>query len=126
MMIVYLIAGTVIYAVYGFIKPWIMGGIDHLMLMMFGGVADGKGYSDTVRAHAYASASAWAWMIIPIPYLNYFIFLVFTVINHVHAYDEVHRCGGGKAFAAAVIPAFTCCCCAPFTLGLISGVLGNL
>ena len=108
-MFIYLIVITVVYAVIGFILPWIGGGLHHLGLMIFGGVGQGKGYTDTVRAHAYAQAASLLWLCIPIA--GGFVSLVFSIINHVNAYDEVHRCGGGKAFGAWVSPLLICCCC---------------
>lgn len=125
LMFVYVIVATIIYAVMGFILPWIGGGLHHLGLMVFGGVAQGKGYTDTVRAHAYAQAASLLWIMIPLPYLNSLISLVFSIINHVNAYDEVHRCGGGKAFLAWLSPLLLCCCCA-FMAGMMSGVLSNM
>jgi hypothetical protein len=77
--------------------------------MIFGGVGQGKGYSDTVRAHAYAQSAAYMWL--PIPFVGWMISLVFSIINHVTGYDETHRCGGGKAFLAWATPVLICCCC---------------
>ncbi len=118
---VYLVVLTVVYAIIGFIAPWIGGGLHHLGLMLFGGVGAGRGYGDTVRAHAYAQAASLLW--IPIPIVGGFVSLIFSIINHVNAYDEVHQCGGGKAFLAWLSPVLICCCCYAMAamLGIAAG-----
>jgi hypothetical protein len=109
------------YAVFGFIGPWVVGGFHHLVLMMVSGVGPGKEYSHTVRVNAYASAAALLFM--PVPLMGGLIVLVFNIINHVTGYDQVHRCGGGKAFLAWVSPVFLCCCCY-FMLFVMIAALG--
>ncbi len=117
---IYLIVITVVYGVVGFVAPWIGGGLHHLGLMMFGGVGQGKGYTDTVRAHAYAQSAALLW--ICIPFVGGLIMLVFSIINHVTAYDEVHQCGGGKAFLAWLTPVLICCCCYAFLFFMVAAM----
>ena len=103
------IGAVIFYAVAGFISPWVVGGLHHLVLMMVGGVGQGKEYSHSVRVNAYAGAASL--LFVPIPFLGGLVALVFNIINHVTGYDQVHRCGGGKAFLAWVSPVFICCCC---------------
>ncbi len=107
--LLYWVGMVLTYAVIGFIGPWVMGGIHHLVLMLVNGVGPGKEYSHTVRTTAYASAAAMLFA--PIPGVGGLISLVFNIINHITGYDQVHGCGGGKAFLAWVTPMLLCCCC---------------
>jgi hypothetical protein len=115
---------VIAFIIMGFVYPWIVGGIHHLALLIFGGVGQGKGYASTVRAHAYANGAAYAWA--AIPGVGGLIFLVFYFINHINGYDGMHRCGGGKAFLALIAPFLFCCCCyilVFFVFGLAGGAL---
>jgi hypothetical protein len=103
------VGAVIAWAIWGFLAPWILGGLHHLVLLIFGGVGPNKGYSSTVRAHAYALGAAYAWAMIP--GVGGLVALVFTFINHIHGYDATHRCGGGKAFLALIAPFLLCCCC---------------
>jgi len=107
----------------GFIGPWIMGGIHHLVLAILGGVGQGKGYAHSVRVNAYAQSAAYLW--VPIPVLGGLVSLVFSAKNHVEGYDVTHGCGGGKAFLAWVSP-FLCCCCSYFVMGMMFGLAGSI
>ncbi len=102
------LATTLGGAMSGFLVPWVMGGLHHLALLVLGGVPEGRTYMHTVRAHAYANAGSSIFL--PIPYLGALVSLVFGIMNHVYGYDEMHRCGGGKAFAAWLAP-MVCGCC---------------
>jgi hypothetical protein len=93
----------------GFIGPWLLGGLHHLVLLMVNGVPDGKGYADTVRVTAYGGSASMLFA--PIPIVGSMIALVFNAVNHVSGYDVVHGCGGGKAFLAWVSPLVMSCCC---------------
>ncbi|MEM6788064.1 MAG: hypothetical protein AAF715_11155 [Myxococcota bacterium] len=100
---------TLLYGIIGFVTPWVTGGIHHLTLAIASGVGEGRDYSSTVRTHAYASGASVLW--VAIPGLGAPVSLVFQAINHTIGYDEMHRCGGGKAFLAWVAPMLVCCCC---------------
>lgn len=95
-------------ATIGFVLPWLVGGIHHLVLAMLGAVPPDRSYGHTVRAHAYASAGAWVFSVVP--YIGSFVTLILKVKLHIDAYDEVHRCGAGNALLALVAP-FVCSCC---------------
>jgi hypothetical protein len=106
-------------AALGFLLPWVTGGIHHLVLLVLNGVGEGREYAHSVRVAAYAGASSQLWLMMPIPWLHVLVSVVFNGINHTTGYDEVHRCGGGKAFVAWLTP-FLCCCCA----GVLWAALG--
>ncbi len=121
---------TIVFAVGGFVGPWIMGGIHHLILAMFGGLPQDKNYSHTVRAHAYANGGALIFMAIPIPYLGMYLggmaAFAFGIKNHMEAYDEMHHCGSGKALLAYFTP-YICSCCGGWALvAMIGGLLGAI
>jgi hypothetical protein len=107
--VMFAVGFVVVYAVIGFVGPWVGGGLHHLVLLLVGGVGPGRDYSHTVRAHAYASASPMLFGLVP--FFGGMVMLVFSIINHINAYDEMHGCGGGKAFLAWAAPVFICCCC---------------
>ena len=121
--IMFVIGMAVTMAISGFIAPWVMGGIHHLVLAMAGGVGQGREYGSTVRVHAYATGAAILWAFIP--GLGSIASLAFQIINHTVGYDEMHRCGGGKAFLAWVSPMLFCCCCyfMLFIFGMSAGGL---
>lgn len=126
MAVMVFISATITGAVGGFVGPWVWGGIHHLCLMLFGGVGAGREYGHTVRAHAYASAAPYLFVpAIILPGVGGLVVLVFFIINHIHAYDEMHRCGGGKAFGAIALP-FGICCCLYFAFLMLAGLAGNL
>jgi len=105
-------------AIMGFIAPWVGGGIHHLVLSMAGGVGEGRDYGSTVRVHAYATGAAALWAFVPM--VGGLASLAFQIINHTVGYDEMHRCGGGKAFLAWASPMLVCCCC--YVMMLVLGV----
>jgi hypothetical protein len=124
--IVYLIIMTVGQAFSGFINPWVVGGIHHLLLMLFKGA--NKGYDHTVRGFGYSMGAAMPWMLIPI--LGMFPMMVFSFKNIVQGYDEIHQCGVGKVLLALLSPLICCCLCyvlyALFVVSLIgAGSLGG-
>jgi hypothetical protein len=108
----------------GFVMPWVVGGLHHLVLALLGGVAPHRTYMHTVRAHAYANGGPWVFA--AIPSLGQLIWLVLTLKNHLEAYDAMHQCGGGKAFAALVSPTVCMCCGCAGTFGLFGGLLSVL
>jgi hypothetical protein len=117
---------TVGGAVGGFISPWVWGGIHHLCLMLFGGVGAGREYVHTVRSHAYAAAAPYLFApAFIIPFIGPLAMVVFYVINHINGYDEMHQCGGGKAFGAVALP-FGVCCCLYLSLFFVTGFAGNV
>ncbi|NDD31762.1 MAG: hypothetical protein EB084_26235 [Proteobacteria bacterium] len=99
---------TLLGAATGFAMPWALAGVHHLVLALTGGVPPDRSYTHTVRAHAYANAGAMAFA--AVPYVGSLIALVFGIKNHLEAYDELHRCGGGKALLAYFTPFFCSCC----------------
>ncbi len=114
-------------ALIGFILPWILGGIHHLVLAMLGGVPAEKSYVHTVRAQAYAAAGPLLFVALPlsIPFLGLMTLLLwfcFELKNHIEAYDEMHRCGSGKPVVAFLSP-FLCFCCGWFALVAMLGAV---
>jgi hypothetical protein len=105
----------------GFIGPWLIGGIHHLVLLLVSGVGPGRGYTDSVRVTAYGSAAALLFL--PIPFVGSMVSLTFNAINHVTGYDLVHNCGGGKAFLAWVSPVLVSCCCQCMFWTMVGGVM---
>ncbi len=101
-------------AAWGFVGPWILGGLHHLVLALFGGVRE-KGFAHTVRAHAYANGAASVWLAIPV--LGLLLALVFHAKNHMQGYAGVHDCGEGKASVAWLMTPVCglCSCCIAFT-----------
>ncbi len=111
---------VLMFAIGGFIGPWVSGGIHHLVLLMVNGVGSGKSYAHTVRVNAYATGGAL--FLLPIPFFGPMMAGAFHVINHITGYEVVHNCGGGKAFLAWFAPSLTCCCCY-WSLFLIAAIL---
>ena len=110
-----LFGSTLCGAFFGFVEPWVVGGLHHLVLSLVGGIPPGRTYAHTVRAHAYASGGAAVFS--AIPYVGALVTFVLSIKNHLEAYDEMHRCGG-KALLAYFSPVLFCCCgcCSLFTL----------
>jgi hypothetical protein len=118
----YLVVMTVGQAMGGFINPWIVGGIHHLVLMLFGGAH--RNYEHTVRGFGYAMGAAMAWGLIPA--LGVFPMLVFSWKNIVQAYDEIHQCGVGKAVLAMLAPVLVCCGCYALFVALFVAMAGAM
>jgi hypothetical protein len=109
----------------GAIGPFIGGGIHHLILMMLGGIGQGKTFMHTVRVAAYGYGAAQAWMLIPIPPLAALVTAVFGIKNLAIGYDETHKCGTGKALLAIFAPLICCICYAAMVaLGMGTSLLG--
>ena len=89
------------------VRPFLWGGLHHVLLMMLGGIGERKSFMHTVRVVAYAEGSAMPWIWIPVA--GPFIAMFFGVKNLVVGYDETHRCGIGKALLVLAAP-FLCCC----------------
>jgi hypothetical protein len=118
------IAVVFLWALMGFIGPWIGGGIHHLLLLMFSGVGAGKDYAHTVRAHAYAQSAAYAFA--PIPCVGGLLFLGMSLKNHIEGYDGMHGCGSGKAVGVWITPMVCGCCGYFFISSLLVQALGAL
>jgi hypothetical protein len=118
--IVYLLLMTVAQAFSGFVNPWVVGGIHHLLLMLFKGA--NKGYDHTVRGFGYAMGAATPWMLIPI--LGVFPMMVFAIKNTIQAYDEIHQCGVGKVMLALFSPVLCCCLCYVLYAVVVVSVIG--
>lgn len=121
--ILFAIGFVVVYGIIGFVGPWVTGGLHHLMLLMVSGVGPGREYAHTVRVHAYASAAPLLFGFVPL--FGGIVMLAFSIINHVNGYDEMHRCGGGKAFLAWATPVIICCCCYLMMIMMVATV-GNM
>ena len=113
--LLYLVMITVGQAMGGFINPWIIGGIHHLVLMLFGGTT--RSFDHTVRAFGYAMGAATAWGLIPL--FGAFPMMVYALKNVAQAYDETHQCGVGKAVLAMLLPLIVCCACYAGLIALV-------
>ncbi len=87
------------FAAWGFVGPWISGGIHHLLLMMMSGAS--KPYSSSVRVAGYSNGT-YLWSLIPC--VGGVVAFVMSIIQNILGLDETHRCGTGKAAAAVLIP----------------------
>ncbi len=107
--IVYAVLITASASVGAAARPFIWGGLHHVLLMMLGGIGERKTFMHTVRVAAYAEGSAMPWIWIPIA--GPFIAMFFGIKNIVVGYDETHRCGVGKATLVLFAPFLCCCAC---------------
>ena len=105
--IIYAVFITVGSAMGALVRPFLWGGLHHLLLMMLGGIGERKSFMHTVRVAAYAEGASMPWIWIPIA--GPFFALYYGVKNLVVGYDETHRCGVGKALLVLFAP-FLCCC----------------
>jgi hypothetical protein len=117
--ILYAIMATVMYAVMAAIRPFLVGGLHHVLLLMFGGVGERKSFMHTVRVVAYAEGSAYPWIWIPIA--GPFIVIYYVIKGLVLGYDETHRCGTGKALLVLFAPLLCCCACYAIMFALTAG-----
>ncbi|MFO0586139.1 MAG: hypothetical protein U0441_01305 [Polyangiaceae bacterium] len=108
----YAITFTIFGAVAAVVRAFLWGGVHHLVLMLFGGVGQGRSFMHTVRALSYAEGAAIPWACIPI--VGPFIALFYAIRNVAIGYDEAHRSGIGRALLAVFSPAMCCCCCMGF------------
>jgi len=86
--------------------PWIVGGLQHLTLMLLGGAT--KSYTHSVRVVGYGWA-AHTWLLVPC--VGPLIWLVMSVIVYTVGHDETHKCGIGKALVAVLGIPVLCMCC---------------
>jgi hypothetical protein len=105
--IVYAIFITIASAAGALMRPFIWGGLHHLLLMMLGGVGERRTFMNTVRVAAYAEGASMPWIWIPIA--GPFLAMFYGIKDLVVGYDETHKCGIGRAFAVLAAP-FVCCC----------------
>lgn len=104
------------------IRPFLWGGIHHVVLLMLGGVGERKTFMHTARVAAYTEGASLAWVLIPIA--GPFLAAIFGVKNLLQGYDETHRCGIGKALLAVFAPFLCCCLC--YLLIAAMGLAGSL
>jgi len=88
------------------VAPWIIGGLQHVTLMLVGGAT--KSYSHTVRVVAYGWGSHF-WLLIPC--VGLLMSPIMTVISYTVGLDETHKCGIGKALIAVFGIPLLCTCC---------------
>ncbi len=89
------------------LQPFIMAGIYHLCLIMFGGAQNG--YEATYRVVAYTQGATAVWNILPVcgGFLNGIWALVSTIIG----LREAHQTTTGRAVAAVLVPIVVLCGC---------------
>ncbi len=107
--ILYAIFITVGSAMGAAVRPFIWGGLHHVLLLMLGGVGERKTFMHTVRVAAYAEGASMPWIWIPIA--GPFIAAFYGIKNLVVGYDETHRCGIGRALLVLFAPVLCCCGC---------------
>ncbi len=109
-----LIVGLIIGPVVIVAQLFILAGIYHLVLLLFGGAQ--RGFEATFRVLAYAGA-AGLLALVPLcgrPLLQPMYSLVLIGIG----FAKAHQIGGGKAVAATLLPLLLVCCCC-LGLGLL-------
>jgi hypothetical protein len=97
-------------------RPFLWGGLHHVVLLLFGGVGPRKTFMHTVRVAAYAEGAAAPWIWIPIA--GPFLVLYYGIKDLVVGYDETHGCGIGRALLALSAPFLCCCGCNALVIGL--------
>jgi hypothetical protein len=112
----YWVLMAVSQAFYGFIGPWMGGGIHHVLLMIFKAVPPHREFQHTVRGFGYAVGATTPWMLIPV--FGVFPAMFFGIKNLVQAYDEMHQCGVGKVVLALLSPVLCCCICYAVMIGI--------
>jgi hypothetical protein len=81
----------------------LLGGIDHLMLMLLG--AQPRGYEVSVRANALALGPALVGLV---PYCGLYVFPIWAFVLRIIALMYLHKTSGGKATLAGLLPALLC------------------
>lgn len=107
--IFYALMITVMSAMTAAVRPFLWGGLHHVLLSLFGGIGERKTFMHTVRVAAYAEGASMPWIWVPIA--GPFIAIFFGIKDLVQGYDEVHRCGTGKALLVLFSPLICCCAC---------------
>jgi hypothetical protein len=107
--IVYAIFITIASAMGAAVRPFVWGGLHHLLLMLLGGVGERKTFMHTVRVAAYAEGASMPWIWIPI--VGPFIAMFHGIRGLVVGYDETHQCGIGRALLVLFAPVICCCGC---------------
>lgn len=100
------VAFPILYAIIGFVAPWISGGLHHLALLIVGGTT--RPYSSTVRVVGYAGATH---VFSFIPGVGGLMAIGLNIVSLIHGFDETHKCGTGKAVFAALFPWILFCVC---------------
>jgi hypothetical protein len=108
----------ILFAILGFVGPWISGGLHHLGLLMVGGTRGP--YSSTVRIVGYSSAAS---LFLAVPGLGGMLSFVVGMVSKVVGFEEVHKCGTGKAIFGALFPYvfFGLCCCGCYLVVMATG-----
>jgi hypothetical protein len=107
--IAYAIFITIGAAMGAAVRPFLWGGLHHLLLLLLGGVGERKSFMHTVKVAAYAEGASMPWIWVPIA--GPFIAVFFGIKDLVVGYDEVHKCGIGKALLVLFAPLLCCCGC---------------
>jgi hypothetical protein len=97
----------------------ITAAIHHVLLMMVGGAR--QGYETTFRVFCYTQGALFWCVLIPIPYINFFIMGIWSLIVTIIGYSRGHEITGAKAALAIFLPVIVC-----FGLIFAAGIVGAL
>ncbi|MGI5864081.1 MAG: YIP1 family protein [Myxococcales bacterium] len=95
------LVGAVAMAVVG---TFVLGGVEHLMLMIVG--ARPGDFHTTVRAYCYAHAPMIFGLV---PMCGAYVYPFWQLVCRIFGYKGLHKTTGGKATAAVLIPMGLCC-----------------
>jgi len=116
-----LIQGVVCLPVAGILGLVINAGIVHLFLRMFQGA--NHPYEATLRTLCYAETNM---VICLLPFCGQYIAGIYWFVLAIIGINLVHRCGGGKAAAAVILPTVVLCVLCCLAIGLVIGGMGGL
>ncbi len=101
------IVGIFMVPVSVLVGTFLMSGIVHLALMMFGGAEEG--FEATFRAYAFATGSTAIFQVVPI--VGGFVSVIWGLVAAIMGITAMQRVESWKAALAVLLPLFLCCFC---------------
>ncbi len=104
------------------VGTFLMSGIVHLMLMMFGG-AEG-GFEATFRAYAFAVGTTAVFQVVPL--VGGVVAAIWGLVAAIIGLTALHGIESWKAALAVLLPIALCCFCVALGGGMMAGALTAL
>lgn len=119
-----LVVQMIVAPIFVLIGLFLVGGVVHLALMLFGGTRESTtGFEGTIRALSYGSVAQLASLV---PFAGGLISIVWSIVLYTLGLAAMHRTSQGKALAAVLVPFAICCACVALAVVLVFGSIAAL